>query len=139
MGDETAAGMADLFHREHHPWLAVVVVVTDGDRPRHQHRLVVACGQIVFGERVVVDRAAHRQLRRAANSVDASDSTVRKVSTMNVSSTSPAINGGASVMTGSARSSARQINPASYNRGERCLRSNHSDSAGVKAPLVGWS
>ena len=60
VGDETSTGPADLLDGEHDPGLGVVVVVADGDRPRHPLELpVLARGQVVGGCRVVVDRAPH--------------------------------------------------------------------------------
>ncbi len=54
-----------------------------------------------------------------ANSRLAPVRTRRSVDSMNANSSSPAISGGESVITGSPRSSARQINPASNSRGDR--------------------
>ena len=54
-------GLPDLVDGQHHPGLGVVVVVGDGDRPRHRRQVrVVGDHRVLRGvERVVVDRAAH--------------------------------------------------------------------------------
>ncbi len=56
---------------------------------------------------------------------------------MKASSSSPAISGGASTMTGSARSSARQISPASNSRREMTPFSSQSHSSGVNVSRGG--
>ena len=59
VGDEPGTGPADLLDGQHDPWLGVVVVVADRHRPRDRRGVVGARRQVVRGERLVVDRAAH--------------------------------------------------------------------------------
>src|SRR4051795_7721893 len=59
VGHQTSSYVPDFLDREHHSRSAVVIVIADRHGPRHPHCVVGSCRNIVIGERVVVDRAAH--------------------------------------------------------------------------------
>ena len=70
---------------------------------------------------------------------DASSSTGRRTERISSNCSGPAISGGESWITGSPRSSARQISPRLNISGERKPRSSHSSSSPVNVSLVSWS
>src|SRR4029079_10605701 len=70
VGDETGPGLAQLLDREDDPGLRIVVVVADGDGPRHRREVgVVGDHRVeVVVERMVVDRSAHAVRQAQARS-----------------------------------------------------------------------
>ena len=92
--------------------------------PHRQHGSILSC---------------HAAQRRRRYALHASSSTERRVASMNEISSGPAMSGGATTIIGSARSSARQIRPASNSFGDSTPRSSQSHSSASKVARVAWS